>query len=81
MFAKEIDGRPERLFVHIIRRNPTKRSWRPCCRGSQNESDSAGVAGSQHSGDIGTSMGVGSNVLYFLYNKRPVNTSQKQTPT
>lgn len=40
-------------------RKPTKRSWRPCWRGSQNESVSAWVAGSQHDSDIGISMGVG----------------------
>ena len=42
--AKQIDGCPEKLFVLNISTKPTKRSWRRCCRGSQNESVSAGLA-------------------------------------
>lgn len=65
MFAKQIDGCPEKLFAPNIRTKPTKRSWRPCCRGSQNESVSARLADSQH---IGINMGVGLNVIFCLLN-------------
>lgn len=63
MFAKQIDGCPEKLFAHNISTKPTKRSWRRCCRGSQNESVSARLADSQHSRDIGINMGVGLDYL------------------